>query len=166
MWCCGSSAKFLMDSILGTGEAVTISSENNPGPSDKSKSEVKIDNGYIGNEVVVVKGGLRICGTGGALGSAPLVQTKSYFEVKLQQEGTWAVGVATRNCGLDTGPFGNDPDSWVFRNSGELWFNGMTIGKIDHPLEEGDVIVRTNISTCIFQDDYHKNSLQLSGSQL
>jgi len=58
----------------------------------------------------------------------------------LQQEGTWAVGVATRNCSLDTGPFGNDPDSWVLRNSGELWFNGMTIGRIDHTLEEGDVI--------------------------
>jgi hypothetical protein len=131
-----------MDSIMGTGEAVTISSENNPGPSsDKNRCEIKIDSGYVGDQVVVVKGGLRICGSGGALGSAPLVQTKSYFEVKVQQEGTWAVGVATRNCALDSGPLGNDPDSWVLKHSGELWFNGMTIGKLDHTIEEGDVIV-------------------------
>lgn len=40
-----------------------------------------------GHEVVIVKNGQRICGSGGALASAPLVQSKSYFEVKIQQSG-------------------------------------------------------------------------------
>jgi uncharacterized membrane protein YadS len=40
-----------------------------------------------GHEVVIVKNGQRICGSGGALASAPLVQSKAYFEVKIQQSG-------------------------------------------------------------------------------
>ena len=36
---------------------------------------------------MVVKNGRRICGTGGALATAPLVQDKSYFEVKIQSAG-------------------------------------------------------------------------------
>lgn len=54
-----------------------------------------------GHEVVIVKGGQRVCGSGCALGNAPLVQSKSYFEVKLQQGGVWAIGLATRNTDLD-----------------------------------------------------------------
>lgn len=37
-----------------------------------------------GVDCVIVKSGRRVCGTGGALASAPLVQDKSYFEVKVQ----------------------------------------------------------------------------------
>ena len=40
-----------------------------------------------GHEVVIVKNGQRICGSGGALASAPIVQSKAYFEVKIQQSG-------------------------------------------------------------------------------
>lgn len=43
-----------------------------------------------GHEVVIIKDGTRACGSGGVLGNAPLVQSKSYFEVKLQQSGTWS----------------------------------------------------------------------------
>lgn len=53
-----------------------------------------------GYEVVIVKGGQRVCGAGAALGNAPLVQSKSYFEVKVQQGGSWAVGLATRQTDL------------------------------------------------------------------
>lgn len=42
---------------------------------------------YIGHEVVIVKNGIRICGTGAALGNTPILQNKAYFEVKLQQTG-------------------------------------------------------------------------------
>lgn len=42
---------------------------------------------FLGHDVVIIKNGLRVCGNGGALCSAPLVQSKSYFEVKIQQEG-------------------------------------------------------------------------------
>lgn len=41
----------------------------------------------LGNEVVIVKNGTRICGSGGVLCSAPIVQNKCYFEVKVQQSG-------------------------------------------------------------------------------
>lgn len=47
-----------------------------------------------------MKGGHRVCGAGAALGNAPLVQSKSYFEVKIQQGGTWSVGLATRQTDL------------------------------------------------------------------
>ena len=40
-----------------------------------------------GGEVVIVKNGMRVCGTGVTLGKIPLLQTKAYFEVKLQQAG-------------------------------------------------------------------------------
>lgn len=42
-----------------------------------------------GNEVVIVKNGTRICGSGGVLCTAPIVQNKCYFEVKVQQSGKW-----------------------------------------------------------------------------
>ncbi len=40
-----------------------------------------------GVDCVIVKSGKRICGTGAALANSPLVQDKSYFEVKIQCEG-------------------------------------------------------------------------------
>lgn len=40
-----------------------------------------------GIDCVVVKSGRRMCGTGAALANAPLVQDRSYFEIKLQCEG-------------------------------------------------------------------------------
>ena len=42
---------------------------------------------FIGQEVVLLKNGMRICGTGGALGNTPIMQDKSYFEVRIQQTG-------------------------------------------------------------------------------
>lgn len=48
-----------------------------------------MDPGHIGEQCVIVKAGKRVCGTGGALGNAPLVQSKSYWEVKLQAGGTY-----------------------------------------------------------------------------
>ena len=47
----------------------------------------------LGVDTVIVKSGRRICGTGGALANAPLVQNKSYFEVKIQSGGV-LVGVS------------------------------------------------------------------------
>ncbi|CAL8127335.1 unnamed protein product [Orchesella dallaii] len=148
MWCCSKSAQLLFDTVLGFGGTETVSvnsGDNNPGTSSSSDSakrrpDIIIDSGYVGSEVVIIKNGLRLCGTGGALGSAPLVQTKSYFEVKVQQEGKWAVGVATRNSPLDVGPVGSDQYSWMLRHTGELYFNALSIGKLDPIPEEGDVV--------------------------
>lgn len=41
----------------------------------------------IGHGVVIVKSGLRICGSGAALANAPVQQSKAYFEAKLQSSG-------------------------------------------------------------------------------
>ena len=50
----------------------------------------KIEKGQLfltGNDVVIVKNGRRICGTGAALSNAPIAQDKAYFEVKIQSTG-------------------------------------------------------------------------------
>jgi len=40
-----------------------------------------------GYNVVIVKNGRRICGSGAALANAPIAQNKAYFETKLQSSG-------------------------------------------------------------------------------
>lgn len=167
MWCCSRGAKVLFNSVMGGPETpasnddddsdsessrdhiVTSSNKNTSSLNSKTTANsVVLDLGYVGREVVIVKNGLRICGNGGGLGSAPLVQTKSYFEIKFQQEGLWGIGVATRQCQLDTGPLGKDTESWVLRNTGELFHNNMSIGKLQQTLQEGDIIVRNKSKIC------------------
>nr|CAG4644347.1 EOG090X0EPP [Lepidurus arcticus] len=101
---------------------------------------VTIDNSRTGQEVVIVKNGSRICGTGGALGSAPLVQNKAYFEVKLQQSGIWGVGVATEKTNLNQVPMGNDSDSWVLSSDGVVRHSKEELHKVSDLPQEGDVI--------------------------
>jgi hypothetical protein len=40
-----------------------------------------------GQDVVIVKNGRRLCGTGGAISNVPIIQNKAYFEVKVQARG-------------------------------------------------------------------------------
>ena len=47
----------------------------------------------LGQEAVVVKNGSRLCGTGAARASTPILQNKAYWEVKIQQSGIWSCGV-------------------------------------------------------------------------
>ena len=42
---------------------------------------------------MVVKNGSRLCGTGAARASTPILQNKAYWEVKVQQGGEWSCGV-------------------------------------------------------------------------
>jgi hypothetical protein len=44
-----------------------------------------------GDEVVIVKNGQRICGSGAALANTPILQNKAYFEAKVQQTGNYNV---------------------------------------------------------------------------
>lgn len=46
------------------------------------------------------------------LATAPLVQSKSYFEVKIQQSGSWSIGLATRQADLSRKWGGGDRESW------------------------------------------------------
>lgn len=152
MWCCScASTKGFLDAILGFHETEAVSGGSSNAGSSRTRSntpktpDIFIDSTFLGHEVVVVKNGLRVCGTGGALGSQPLIQTKSYFEVKLQQDGVWGMGVATRNTLLENGPFGNDTESWIMRQTGEFFHNKMKIGKIESKFQEGDIFVRVNV---------------------
>lgn len=80
--------------------------------------------------MVIVKGGCRICGSGGALATAPLVQSKSYFEVKLQQSGHWSVGLATRKTDLNKTRGGTDKESWCLGSDNLVTHDNKEIHKI------------------------------------
>ncbi len=72
-------------------------------------------NEILGQDVVIVKNGRRLCGTGGALANVPIIQNKAYFEVKIQANGAWGIGLATRKVDLNRLPLGADTESWVLR---------------------------------------------------
>ncbi|CAH0406086.1 unnamed protein product [Chilo suppressalis] len=84
------------------------------------ENPVQLDTLHMGHEVVVVKGGQRVCGSGCALGNAPVVQNKAYFEVKLQQGGVWAVGLATRETDVNCVHGGVDKESWCLNSDGTV----------------------------------------------
>ena len=46
-----------------------------------------------GQDVVLVKSGRRICGSGAGLANAPIAQNKAYYEVKLQSTGWLLIDV-------------------------------------------------------------------------
>ncbi|KAK7484464.1 hypothetical protein BaRGS_00024349 [Batillaria attramentaria] len=101
---------------------------------------VKLDTQHVGNDVVIVKNGRRICGTGAALANAPIAQNKAYFEIKVQCTGVWGVGLATRKCNINTVPLGGDTESWVLRHDGLMFHNGEQKGKLTETPQEGDVL--------------------------
>nr|XP_027212568.1 SPRY domain-containing protein 7-like [Penaeus vannamei] len=107
----------------------------------KTTPTIILDTGYMGHEVVIVKNGIRICGTGGALGNIPILQNKAYFEVKLQQSGVWGIGIATRNANLNKVPLGEDSQSWVLCSDGCVRHNGEEKYKIADIPQEGDILV-------------------------
>ena len=81
-----------------------------------------------------------MCGTGGALCTLPIIQNKAYFEVKIQAQGNWGIGLATRKVDLNKVPLGSDGNSWVLRNDGCVYSNNNIKFKTSHMLDEGDVI--------------------------
>ncbi|XP_068383171.1 SPRY domain-containing protein 7 isoform X1 [Eschrichtius robustus] len=95
-----------------------------------------------GTDVVIVKNGRRICGTGGCLASAPLHQNKSYFEFKIQSTGIWGIGVATQKVNLNQIPLGRDVHSLVMRNDGALYHNNEEKNRLpaNNLPQEGDVV--------------------------
>ncbi|XP_003699588.1 SPRY domain-containing protein 7 [Megachile rotundata] len=127
MFCC------LRNCFDGLGFAATQTPKKEPNP-------IALDTSYMGHEVVIVKNGLRVCGRGGALTNAPLAQSKSYFEVKIQQGGIWAIGLATRNTDLNVATGGNDTESWALNSDGIIRHNQQEVHKIQSQVQEGDII--------------------------
>eukprot|EP00035_Acanthoeca_spectabilis_P032447 m.18797 g.18797 ORF g.18797 m.18797 type:complete len:201 (+) comp5360_c0_seq2:210-812(+) len=103
---------------------------------------VLLDHTHSGEHVVLVKGGTRLCGAGAAIGNAPLMQNKSYWEVKLQTSGVWNMGVAARQANLNTLPLGETTLEWVLRSDGGLYHNGEQVASLPDTMviEEGDII--------------------------
>lgn len=79
---------------------------------------------------MLIKNGLRACGSGGALTTAPLVQSKSYFEVKIQQGGSWSIGLANQQTDLNKTKGGQDKDSWCLCSDNIIYNNGKEIQKL------------------------------------
>ncbi|KAM5311002.1 SPRY domain-containing protein 7 isoform 1-T1 [Glossophaga mutica] len=109
----------------------------------KEMPSVQLDTQHMGTDVVIVKNGRRICGTGGCLASAPLHQNKSYFEFKIQSTGIWGVGVATQKVNLNQIPLGRDVHSLVMRNDGALYHNNEEKNRLpaNSLPQEGDVVL-------------------------
>jgi len=91
--------------------------------------DVLLDTSCMGQEAVVVKNGSRLCGTGAARASTPILQNKAYWEVKIQQSGIWSCGV-TPGCDLNKN-LGNDTASWAITSEGTVQTNGQVETKID-----------------------------------
>jgi len=100
---------------------------------------VNLDPHSAGREVVVVKNGLRACGSGGVLGSAAIMQDKAYFEVRVQQTGAWSVGLATDKADLDR-PQGGGPATWVFGHDGALRHDAKELHRFQRLPQEGDTV--------------------------
>jgi len=104
---------------------------------------VTLDTYRMGNDVVIVKNGHRICGSGGALASAPIHQDKAYFEVKIQQASPeFGVGLATSRVDLNHLPLGSDSESWILRADGGIFHGGKKLYQLPDTiaLTEGDII--------------------------
>ncbi|XP_076323939.1 SPRY domain-containing protein 7-like isoform X2 [Tachypleus tridentatus] len=101
---------------------------------------IMLDTKRMGQDVVLVKNGHRICGSGGALANYPIVQNKAYFEVKLQQSGMWGVGLATDVADLSHVPLGQDSQTWVLTSEGTITHKGEVLHKHVEIPQEGDVL--------------------------
>ncbi|XP_029458688.1 SPRY domain-containing protein 7 [Rhinatrema bivittatum] len=108
----------------------------------KEMPAVQLDTQHMGTDVVIVKNGRRICGTGACLANAPLHQNKSYFEFKIQSTGIWGVGVATQKANLNQVPLGRDIHSLVMRNDGAIYYNNEEKSRLpaNSLPQEGDVV--------------------------
>lgn len=101
---------------------------------------IVLDTRHMGQDVVIVKSGHRICGTGAALAIAPINQNKAYFEVKVQQSGIWGLGLATRKSDLNRVPLGQDAESWVLTSEGSVMHQGEVLHKLSEMPQEGDTV--------------------------
>uniref|UniRef100_A0A7E4W716 SPRY domain-containing protein n=1 Tax=Panagrellus redivivus TaxID=6233 RepID=A0A7E4W716_PANRE len=99
---------------------------------------VKLDTSFMGREVILLKAGTRICGSGGALATAPIVQNKAYFQATIQVNGIWGIGLATRSANLSNAPILEN--AWMLHHDGRVYSNGEELGVIDLQMSEGDSI--------------------------
>ncbi|KAL1285290.1 SPRY domain-containing protein [Trichinella pseudospiralis] len=97
-----------------------------------------LDSERSGENVVLLKDSTRICGSGASLCTAPLLQDNSYFEIKIQQAGSWGVGIASPDVDLNRLPLGKDMKSCVLRCDGKVYRNDQVVCERQLLVEEGD----------------------------
>jgi len=132
----GKCVSSLADCFYGTGEWAP---RPPPIPASQVIPDVVLDTSCMGQEAVVVKNGSRLCGTGSARASTPILQNKAYWEVKIQQGGDWSCGVGTPACDLNA-QLGKDAASWALASSGAIKSAGQVIGNVDQKIQEGDIL--------------------------
>ncbi|OQV24059.1 putative SPRY domain-containing protein 7 [Hypsibius exemplaris] len=118
----------------------------NDGDADRSElilevhPPVALDTTRMGDEVVVIKNGGRLCGSGGCIATASIVQDKAYFEVKVQRDGQWGVGLSLGTVNVNNIPFGVDNQSWILREDGKVYHNNQVVAAVSEVPHESDVI--------------------------
>lgn len=80
---------------------------------------------------MILKNGKRVCGSGGSVLNQALLQSKSYFEVKIQQSGHWSVGVCTLNTDLNKTRGGLDKWSWCLNAENYVMNDGQVISDLN-----------------------------------
>ncbi|KAL3076455.1 hypothetical protein niasHT_039944 [Heterodera trifolii] len=100
---------------------------------------VRLDRNHMGDDVVLLKEGTRVCGSGGILGNVPLLQNKSYFQVHIHQSGIWGVGLGTRKTDLSKAPIADTV--WMLLNDGTILMDNEIVGKVEQPIGEGETIL-------------------------
>ncbi|XP_062562708.1 SPRY domain-containing protein 7 [Armigeres subalbatus] len=128
MFCC---LKNCLNGVLPP-QTVQIRREHDP---------IQLDTSHMGHEVVVIKGGQRACGSGGVIANTPLLQSKSYFEVKLQQGGQWSVGLATQQADLNESKGGFDKDTWCLTSENVVYHNAKPLHKLEPNVDIKNSIV-------------------------
>ncbi|XP_055343743.1 SPRY domain-containing protein 7-like [Paramacrobiotus metropolitanus] len=101
---------------------------------------VSLDTSRMGDEVVIIKNGSRLCGSGGCIATTSVNQDKAYFEVKIQRDGQWGIGLSLGSINVNNIPFGTDTSSWVLREDGKVYHNNEIIGQVPEIPRESDVV--------------------------
>jgi SPRY domain len=87
---------------------------------------------------VILKNGKRVCGSGGAVLNQALLQSKSYFEVKIQQSGHWSIGLCTLNTDLNKTRGGLDKFSWCLNAENYVMNDGQVTFDLNEMYSEGN----------------------------
>ncbi|XP_065320177.1 SPRY domain-containing protein 7-like isoform X2 [Gordionus sp. m RMFG-2023] len=107
-------------------------------PKEELLCPVYLDTHFMGDDAIIIKNGQRLCGKGGALCNAPILQDKAYFEFVIQQSGKWSVGLSSRNINLNKTPLGNS-ENWVLKENGKIYNNNEIKGILPEVPGEGHI---------------------------
>jgi len=112
------------------------------------------------NDVVITQNGTRVSGTGAVLANSTLAQDKSYFEIKIISEGEFCVGIATRECDINT-QLGKDAFSWVLDSDGSILHRNSMLQNTQENFSQGDVI-----GVAFDQSDLRLLNFYVNGAEL